>query len=476
MNGKRAAQVSVEPTEIDRPSSSEVLDDEYMHVNPSVIDLYAVGEEDNSWVSLKEKEVLFTHWLWLHGPKGEVVRVNALFDGGAMVGAMCSSIFKMVKHQLHGQTRPSDWLLCMANGIIIRSQAVWKGTLELSSVHVDGEFEVFDSGRGWTFLFGKPLLWCFQVVHDFDTDTVSIRLGSSMAVLHNNGAQTRVSAPVGNSLTSNVEQQGNSVGGSLSANPPLRQVLQVDVCDSLVRNDESRFLTGFYDMWIEDTDEDIMAMAEGVSWVENNVPDDEQGERQGTNLGGNNAPPLREVLNHNPASEEAKVSDSSHSTVLEYMIDIPGDVQLAENTHACQTKVPWMEQDDFSGGTDEPPSRGVPTHHNDCEKAIPADAPCLVSPVANTIPASPEEAIFTCQTEPFLPARVAKILELVQIGNDISEAQHSDVKQLVSEFADCFALSLSEVNLVPGAVHKLNIPEGSTFPTKIPQRSYNPDQ
>lgn len=46
----------------------------------------------------------------------------------------------------------------------------------------------------------------------------------------------------------------------------------------------------------------------------------------------------------------------------------------------------------------------------------------------------------------------------------------------VTWFADCFALSLSKVNLIAGAVHKLNVPEGATFRTKVPQHSLNPDQ
>ena len=58
MNGEWAAQVSVEPSEINCPSSSEVLDDVHTHTNLSVIDLYAVGEEDDTWVSLKGKEAL----------------------------------------------------------------------------------------------------------------------------------------------------------------------------------------------------------------------------------------------------------------------------------------------------------------------------------------------------------------------------------------------------------------------------------
>lgn len=75
-----------------------------------------------------------------------------------------------------------------------------------------------------------------------------------------------------------------------------------------------------------------------------------------------------------------------------------------------------------------------------------------------------------------MPERVAKILDLVQIGEDVTEAQCDKVKQLIMEFADCFALSLSEVNLIPGAVHKLNIPKNKTFCMKIPQHSFNSDQ
>jgi len=87
-----------------------------------------------------------------------------------------------------------------------------------------------------------------------------------------------------------------------------------------------------------------------------------------------------------------------------------------------------------------------------------------------------EDTIFTCHIDPFRPAHVAKILELVEIGEDIMAAQCEEVKQLIVEFADCFTLSLSKVNLIPGAMHKLNVPEDATFHTKIPQCMFNPDQ
>ncbi|EDR00266.1 uncharacterized protein LACBIDRAFT_314459 [Laccaria bicolor S238N-H82] len=148
----------------------------------------------------------------------------------------------------------------------------------------------------------------------------------------------------------------------------------------------------------------------------------------------------------------------------------------AENAPICHIKPLQVEREDLSGGSDKPPSRGVPTFPVDQHKTTPADTPCLVLPVANASDVQPEDTIFTRQTEPFLQARVEKILELVQIGDDITADQREEVKSLIAEFADCFALSLSEVNLIPGAVHKLDIPENTSFRTKIPQCSFNPDQ
>ncbi|KIJ96626.1 hypothetical protein K443DRAFT_28104, partial [Laccaria amethystina LaAM-08-1] len=152
------------------------------------------------------------------------------------------------------------------------------------------------------------------------------------------------------------------------------------------------------------------------------------------------------------------------------------DPETAEDAPVQPTELLQVEQGDLSGGIGEPPSRGVPTHLTDHHMTIPTDVPSLILPVSNAADILPEDVIFTRHTDPFLPARVMKILELVKIGEDVTTAQREEVKSLVTEFADCFALLLSEVNLIPGAVHKLNIPEDTTFCTKIPQCSFNPDQ
>ena len=101
-------------------------------------------------------EVPFQHTdtLWLLGPQGEIVRVAALFDGCAMVAAMCVTVFEKVKHRL-GKWDKSDRQLRMGNGVIVPSLAVWRGKMQLGKVTVEGGFEVFDSGGSWAFFWGN---------------------------------------------------------------------------------------------------------------------------------------------------------------------------------------------------------------------------------------------------------------------------------------------------------------------------------
>ncbi|PPQ72270.1 hypothetical protein CVT25_008094 [Psilocybe cyanescens] len=67
--------------------------------------------------------------------------------------------------------------------------------------------------------------------------------------------------------------------------------------------------------------------------------------------------------------------------------------------------------------------------------------------------------------DPFNEAQVEEILKLVEIGHDLSEEQQSEVHKLIKEYADVFALSLSEVLYVDWYKHKLNVDTTQTFPT-----------
>ncbi|KAI0368531.1 hypothetical protein BV20DRAFT_948018, partial [Pilatotrama ljubarskyi] len=84
--------------------------------------------------------------------------------------------------------------------------------------------------------------------------------------------------------------------------------------------------------------------------------------------------------------------------------------------------------------------------------------------------------IFTRATDPFKPERVKAIVDAISIGPDLTDKQRAIVRDLIAEFADCFALSVKEVLPVPGAIHKLNVPDTATFPRRVNQRLLTPPQ
>jgi hypothetical protein len=298
--------------------------------NANVIDLYEVGHKTVTRTMCEdpETEVPFAHQIQLHGPQGEIVRIQALFDGAAMVAVMCVSLFNQVKHRL-GNWQPSRKLLRVANGTLMPSQARWEGTIQLADITIKGSFEVFDSGGSWAFLLGKPLLRQFRAKQCFGTDTVEIGTNEgSVTVLQNELNTPRVFEPALEGIN-----------------------LTLDVKQLLITPEEK------------------------------------------------------------PSTSQTQAGELTR------------------------------------------------------------EQPILVITTDNT-----ESLIFTRNTDPFKAQRVDRILKEVSIGPDISDSQREEVHKLLRKYADCFALSIKEVNAIPGAVHKLNIPEGAKFRTKITPRSYNPDQ
>ena len=334
------AEAEVEVVEITSPAVN-VLN---TVSNNNIVDLYSVGHKEVTRAMCNSGiEVPFQHMLRLLGPQGEVVRVSALFDGCAMVSAMCMTVFEKVKHRL-GNWGRSTKQLRIGNGAIVLSCAVWKGKMQLGRVTVEGEFEVFDSGGSWAFLLGKPALRLFRVKQTYWSDTVSIRdEDNKKETLANEIKEPQAGGDKwGMNLTLDVKQRDIAAGGSSETKPPPRK-----------------------------------------------VP-------------------------HNILDDTAKIH---------------------------------IDKADF-------PVYVTSTDHTSTEP----------------------ESLFTRESNPYKPERIARIIQEVTLGPDLTEEQRQIVHQLLKEYADCFALSLKEVNVIPGAVHKLNIPEGATFRTKIPPRSYNPDQ
>ena len=87
-----------------------------------------------------------------------------------------------------------------------------------------------------------------------------------------------------------------------------------------------------------------------------------------------------------------------------------------------------------------------------------------------------DKSIFTRKSNAFMKARVDAVVAAIHIGDDLTPEERTIVQDLIREYPDCFALSMSEVHHVPGAVHKINIPKEKVFNTKVHQRPLTPPQ
>lgn len=69
-----------------------------MDMEYTIVDLYAVHPE--SHITQKKEVKPFIHQIKIHGLHNEAVQVWGLFDNGAMVDAMSTSMYLQVKHKL----------------------------------------------------------------------------------------------------------------------------------------------------------------------------------------------------------------------------------------------------------------------------------------------------------------------------------------------------------------------------------------
>ena len=134
-----------------------------MYSESNVVNLFSISASETTKKETKTNP--FIHQVQFHGLQGEIVRV---YDG-AMKEVMSSEVFKRVKHRL-GTTLLSSQLLRVENRTIMKSEAMWKGRIEVGSVQADVTFEVFDSGGKWDFLSRKTLLETFKEVHSYEKD------------------------------------------------------------------------------------------------------------------------------------------------------------------------------------------------------------------------------------------------------------------------------------------------------------------
>ena len=148
----------------------------------NIVELFSIGASKEKEENRKTEP--FIHQVQFHGPRGEVIRVWANVDDGAMREVMSLAMFEKVKHRL-GTTSPSAQLLRVANGAIVKSEAKWEGKINVNGISANTAFEVFDSGGKWDFLFGKTLLETFKAIHNYELDEITVYGSEGETTMYN---------------------------------------------------------------------------------------------------------------------------------------------------------------------------------------------------------------------------------------------------------------------------------------------------
>jgi hypothetical protein len=74
----------------------------------------------------KRMSMPFICGIEVEGLKGELERVRALEDDGAMVNTMCTALYGVIRHHI-GELQPSGKTLHMANRVLVPSRGYWEG-------------------------------------------------------------------------------------------------------------------------------------------------------------------------------------------------------------------------------------------------------------------------------------------------------------------------------------------------------------
>ena len=415
----------------------------------NIAKIYTVATESGKY--LLEESNPFIHGVALQGPKGEVVRLRGVFDDGATINAIDTKVFALIKHRL-SRPRKSDRILRMANGILVPSGGTWVATITVGGVSIDGAFEIFPSGNSWALLFGKPLLQTFDMTHQYKHDTISLEGPSGIVTLSNQFGRTidsKSAALAGVSMTADIKQR-ETFGENYCS--PLRQVPKTTHPVEQEQNDES--LSPLTDIKTTDTSDTVehgIQKNEGMKKMKGT----ELPTPTVTTEGNTGAEPSHETTLGDILSPMREVSDPIPTTPETCNID-PATVEPKTRSKYRATVEDITDDDD---------STTVYTTTTDIAGVAQPD-------ITNTL----DKSIFTRSTHPFKPERVQKIKELVTIGNDLTELERNAVQALISEFADCFALSVSEGKAVKNGEHKLDIKPGVKFSTKINNRPLSPPQ
>jgi hypothetical protein len=336
-------------------------------------------------------------------------------------------------------------------------------------------------------LFGKPLLKTFDAVHDYTNDTIRIpqKEGTEWTSLANQFTNAPgIAGKLLANLTVDIKQLAKSVAKQEKTSSNMYKLrggfttpLEGSLTNNKPVNTEPR-------LTIDDT-------STGNTDTEQcrNITNNESNSIMYKLRGGFTTPLEGSSINYNSANTEScltevTVSPDSEINVEENMYKLRGGfttpLEGSLPNHISVSEEPRLTNVTISLEYTDIKQRGEAP--DDDWRSV-----WLLDEVAGGSPAHPgieqpditkvfEPTVLTRKTDPHNPQRVKAVLEEITIGQDLTPTQRERVREMLADYAQCFALSMSEVTPVEGAAHRLDIPRDKQFRTKVNQRPQSPPQ
>src|SRR6202050_649291 len=462
----------------------------------------------------------FRQRVQLLGPNSYAVRGTAQVDDGAMRNCIGRHVWSAYGHCL-GELKPSPTYISVANGHEVRCDGAWSGEIRIGGTTSFTHFEVFDCGYAFDIILGKPWLQEVHAVHDYATDTIQIPSTLANTTITN---ITNLEQPMDMTTDATGAANTDQTAGVMETppTPNVNMILPPNGCtlaqttitpkslDDLLSDEMQRIehLHKENNQWAEsrwaryldvepmdeDDECDLPSKPSGVQWFTTKA---EQRDI------------LRAARREKP--EDAKMRRRAQ---LQWLTDEAlknRDIHMLHSTNTpTEASTDHMTDQDYTTKWRE---RRMTLALIEPLKATEADP--IEAAAAQRLIAS-EQRIATLRlklqqlrelaiehqpngtnlsevhmantvtgedfqidrgenkssriTDPFAPGRVEEILQKVEIGNDLTNDQREQVHTLIREYADVFALSLSEVRVVDWYKHHLNIDPSVKLPRHTSQR------
>jgi transposase InsO family protein len=387
----------------------------------------------------------FLQRIQLKGKTGTIVRATGQIDDGAMKNCISLERWERYGHCLD-TLKKSQTIISVANSTEIESKGTWTGIVQVGETGALSHFEVFDCKGAFDVILGKPWLRAVRAQHDYTTDKITIGKEGEQEVITNiletdrseeTTVQTNPATPLPPTPTNTDNDKPPSLP-SEDKEPDYRERTHTPPGTTPTSNIDGNH-------GIIETTPDEQLSREWIRVEQINKTDTPREEERWTDwIRGNdsNGAALDNQKNEGEILKNEQIRKFLRSEVritqLKNRIDNLGamaDNYTRENfdvERSSVTAIGDVTKDEFKI------NRGTNTSAR----------------ITNT----------------FDEERVQKILTAIEIGPDLTEEQKEQVCALVREYADIFALSLSEVLYVDWYKHKLHIEPNQTFPTRINQR------